>query len=31
MELASGGHKLVADGYVIGEARRNIEAKFPRL
>lgn len=23
------GHTLVADGYVIGEARRNIESKFP--
>jgi predicted nucleic acid-binding protein len=23
------GHTLVADGYVIGEARRNLERKFP--
>ena len=28
-ELTTGGHELVTDGYVIGEARRNIEAKFP--
>lgn len=23
------GHTLVADGYVVGEARRNLEVKFP--
>jgi uncharacterized protein len=28
-ELKSCGHALVADGYVVGEARRNLEAKFP--
>lgn len=28
-ELRSCGHTLVADGYVMGEARRNLEAKFP--
>jgi predicted nucleic acid-binding protein len=28
-ELKSRGHTLVADGYVAGEARRNLEAKFP--
>ncbi len=28
-ELKSSGHTLVADGYVVGEARRNLEAKFP--
>jgi len=28
-ELTARSHQLVADGYVIGEARRNIEAKFP--
>lgn len=27
--LKSSGHTLVADGYVVGEARRNLEAKFP--
>ena len=27
--LISSGHTLVADGYVIGEARRNLERKFP--
>jgi predicted nucleic acid-binding protein len=27
--LRSAGHTLVADGYVTGEARRNLEAKFP--
>jgi len=27
--LKSSGHVLVADGYVEGEARRNLEAKFP--
>ncbi len=27
--LRTRGHILVADGYVVGEARRNIEAKFP--
>ncbi len=27
--LRTAGHTLVADGYVAGEARRNIEAKFP--
>jgi len=25
----SNGHTLVADGYVVGKARRNLEAKFP--
>lgn len=29
MKLSSEGHTLVADGYVVGEARRNIEAKHP--
>jgi uncharacterized protein len=29
-ELLAGGHELVADGYVIGEARRNLETKFPQ-
>ena len=28
-QLISSGHTLVADGYVIGEARRNLERKFP--
>ena len=28
-ELKSAGHALVADAYVIEEARRNLEAKFP--
>ncbi len=28
-ELKAGGHTLVADGYVAGEARRNLDAKFP--
>lgn len=28
-DLTARDHKLVADGYVVGEARRNIEAKFP--
>ena len=28
-QLKSSGHVLVADGYVVGEARRNLEAKFP--
>jgi len=27
--LKSGGHTLVADAYVLEEARRNLEAKFP--
>ena len=27
--LKSGGHTLVADAYVVEEARRNLEAKFP--
>lgn len=27
--LRTSGHTLVADAYVVGEARRNIEAKFP--
>ncbi len=27
--LRAQGHSLVADGYVIGEAQRNLEAKFP--
>jgi len=27
--LRRGGHKLVADGYVIEEARRNLALKFP--
>ena len=27
--LKSLGHTLVADGYVVGEARRNLEVKFP--
>lgn len=29
LKLSSLGHTLVADGYVVGEARRNLEAKFP--
>jgi predicted nucleic acid-binding protein len=29
VQLRSIGHVLVADGYVVGEARRNLEAKFP--
>lgn len=29
LDLSSHGHSLVADGYVLGEARRNLEAKFP--
>lgn len=29
LQLKSSGHVLVADGYVAGEARRNLEAKFP--
>lgn len=29
-QLKADGHTLVADGYVVGEARRNLEAKFPR-
>jgi uncharacterized protein len=29
LQLSGSGHTLVADGYVIGEARRNLEAKFP--
>ncbi len=28
-ELKASGHTLVVDGYVAGEARRNLEAKFP--
>jgi hypothetical protein len=28
-QLRTSGHTLVADAYVAGEARRNIEAKFP--
>lgn len=28
-QLKSRGHVLVADGYVAGEARRNLEVKFP--
>lgn len=28
-DLKSGDHMLVADAYVVGEARRNIETKFP--
>lgn len=28
-ELQCGGHVLVADGYVMGAARRNLEVKFP--
>lgn len=28
-QLKSRGYVLVADGYVVGEARRNLEAKFP--
>ncbi len=27
--LRSGGHTLVVDAYVLDEARRNLEAKFP--
>jgi len=30
-QLKSRGHTLVADGYVVGEARRNLEAKFPAV
>lgn len=30
LQLKSTGHTLVADGYVIGEARRNLEMKFPQ-
>lgn len=29
VQLKSRGYVLVADGYVVGEARRNLEAKFP--
>jgi len=29
VRLRTSGHTLVADGYVVGEARRNIETKFP--
>lgn len=29
VQLKSSGHVLVADGYVTGEARRNLEAKLP--
>lgn len=29
-QLRTVGHTLVADGYVVGEARRNLEAKFPQ-
>jgi hypothetical protein len=28
-QLITSGHELVADAYVVAEARRNIEAKFP--
>ncbi len=28
-ELKRSGHTLVAEGYVVGEARRNLEAKSP--
>lgn len=28
-QLGNLGHTLVVDGYVVGEARRNLEAKFP--
>ena len=28
-QLRAMGHVLVADGYVVGEAKRNLEAKFP--
>lgn len=28
-DLKKSGHELVADTYVIGEARRNLEIKFP--
>jgi hypothetical protein len=28
-DLKAGYHMLVADAYVVGEARRNIETKFP--
>lgn len=28
VQLKSSGHTLVADGYVVGEARRNLDAKF---
>lgn len=30
IQLKTSGHTLVADGYVAGEARRNIETKFPK-
>jgi len=29
VQLKVFGHTLVADGYVVGEARRNLEVKFP--
>lgn len=29
-QLRNAGHNLVVDGYVIGEARRNLETKFPK-
>ena len=29
LKLSASGHVLVADGYVVGEARRSLEAKFP--
>jgi predicted nucleic acid-binding protein len=29
-DLKVGDHMLVADAYVVGEARRNIETKFPK-
>ena len=29
VQLKFRGHTLVADGYVVGEARRNLETKFP--
>lgn len=28
-QLGAMGHVLVADGYVVGEARRNLEVKYP--
>jgi len=28
-QLKSAGHILISDGYVTGEARRNLETKFP--
>lgn len=28
-QLRASDHTLVADGYVVGEARRNLEVKFP--